>query len=221
MGNLTTLANMKLTLNIPSANTTKDSLLNLLIGGVSAHIESYLGRSLAIADYIEKIYPSGTQVLQMENWPIHTVAYVKQDAVSLVVDTDYFLYPQYIRCGQIYRGSGWYGASYLRGLTGDSFSREINLEVSYNAGYNLPGDSVQTYPLPLDISMVCQMMVADLYQKISTNNFASNLTGYTEGGISFTWQDASRGDVELFKINGGLPQQFALILNKYRKWVFA
>ncbi len=221
MGNLTTLANVKLTLNIPSSVTTKDSLLNLLIAGVSSQIESYLGRNLAIADYIQKLAPSGDQVLQLENWPIHTVAYVKQDGALLTVDVDYFLYPQFIRCGQIYRGVGWTGTPYLRGLTGDPFAREITLEVSYNAGYNLPGDSTQTYPLPLDITLVCQMMIADLYQKINANNFAGNLTGYTEGGISFTWAAGAHQDPELFKINGGLPQQFALILNKYRKWVFA
>jgi len=221
MGNLTTLANMKLTLNIPSSVTTKDSILNLLIAGVSAQIESYLGRTLGVADYIEKLAPSGAQVLQLENWPIHTVAYVKQDGVALVVDVDYFLYAQYIRCGQIYRGVGWTGAPYLRGLTGDPFAREINLEVSYNAGYNLPDDAMQTYPLPVDISMVCQMMVADLYQKIASNNFGGNLTGYTEGGISFTWQSVREVSPDGFKINGGLPHQYALILNKYRKWVFA
>lgn len=221
MGNLTTLANMKLTLNISPSNTTKDSLLTLLIGGVSSEIESYLGRSLANADYIEKMAPSGTQVLQLENWPIRTVAYVKQDNVALVVDVDYRLLPQYLRSGQIYRGIGWYGAPYLRGLTGDPYAREINLEISYNAGYNLPDDATQTYPLPVDISMVCQMMVADLYQKIAANNFGGNLTDYSEGGISFSWQTMREVSPEGFKINGGLPHQYALILNKYRKWVFA
>src|SRR6266487_4205120 len=144
MGNLTTLAQMKLMLGIPSAITTSDALLNVLIASVSSRIETYLNRTLGLATYTQNLAPSYDQVLQMAQWPIRTVTSVTSQGDPLTVNVDYFLYDQYTRSGQIYRGQMWTGATYIRGLTGDPYAGVIEIVVVYSAGYNLPDEATQT-----------------------------------------------------------------------------
>lgn len=221
MGNLTTLADQKIILQIDAGDTSSDVFLNLLISLTSKQIETYLGRSLAVAAYIENIAPGGTQVLQMQNWPINTVAYVKQQNVALVVNVDYWLYPQYTKSGQIYKGLSWNGNSYSRGLTYDPYAYQIDIEVSYNAGYNLPGDVTQTYPLPIDISYCCQLMVAQAYAKAIAGNTGDTFKSIKEGGLAYTFASVSEVDASLFAIVGALMPQFAGMLTPYKRWVVA
>jgi hypothetical protein len=219
MGNLTTLADQKIILQIDASDTSSDTYLNLLISLISSQIESFLDRKLAVADYVENIAPSNTQILQMRQWPINTVAYVNENTVPMAVNVDYFIYPQYISSGQIYRGVGWNGQPYSRGLTYDPYANQITLEVSYNAGYNLPGDNVQTHPLPADISMCCQLMVAQQYAKVIAGNTGDAFKMVKDGDLAYSFDNPSDLPGDLFGINGGMPTQFANILNKYRRWV--
>lgn len=218
MGNLTTLAAQKTLLNIDALDTSSDAFLNALISLTSKQIETYLDRSLGIDDYIENLSPSNTQVMQMRQWPVNTVAYVKEDNVLLTVNVDYFLYSQYVNAGQIYRGLGWVGKPYQRGLTYDPYSNQINLEFSYNAGYNLPGDMTQTYPLPEDISYCCQLMVAQTYAKSIAGNMGDTYKSVKDGDLAYTFASVAETDASLFAIIGGLMPQFAGMLNPYRRW---
>ena len=225
MGNLTTLSDMKLMLSIPDAVTTSDTLLTLLIAQTSRRIETYLSRVLGYADYVEPMAPSFVQVLQMPQWPIRKVTSIYSQEQLLTPDVDYFTYKQYTESGEIYRGQTWWGPTYVRGLTSDPYAGQFILVVTYSAGYDLPGSTppvgIDAYPLPEDISLVCQMMVAQTYNDIKRRNLGGDLSSYSEGGISMSWDHMAERNPDSFLIMGGMTSQFASILNPYKKWALA
>lgn len=221
MGNLTTLAQMKLMLLIPSNVTTYDPLLTVLIAAASSRIETYLNRRLELEEYVENMAPSFDQVLQMPQWPIREVASIESQGAVLEPDVDYFTYPQYTKAGQIYRGQTWTGPTYIRGLTGDPYTGVIILVVTYTAGYDLPDSGDDDFPLPADISLACQMMVSSMYRDIQKQNLGGDLSSYSEGGISMAWDKVGERAASLFGINGGMETQFASLLNPYKKWAVA
>ena len=75
---LTTLANVKAYLRIPSGTTTNDGLLQTLITGVSKRIHTICGRYFPAANYIERINTFTKQTrTQVKNKPIIAVNNVR------------------------------------------------------------------------------------------------------------------------------------------------
>jgi hypothetical protein len=223
MGNLALLSDVKTLLQINQSDSSTDAILSLLISAVSTQIESYCARSFGVADYIENIPPSNSQQLQLQNWPINTVAYVKDQGSILTPGADYSVYPQFSKCGQIYRPQGWYGLMAVRGLTYDPYASLITLEVSYNAGYLLPGATPITgvLPLPNDLQLCCQIMVAKVYELSNNGNLGENLASVKEGGLAYAWDNPAKIPPDLFQVISGMPVQFAQLLNPYKRWVSA
>lgn len=67
---LTNLGDLKAFLSIPSGDTTQDALLTLLIGQVSALIETSLGRKLSQATYTELYSGNGQPLLPLRQRPV-------------------------------------------------------------------------------------------------------------------------------------------------------
>jgi hypothetical protein len=225
-GNLTTLANVKTLIQMPSGDTSQDALISLLISSVSAQVETYCNRQFGYADYIETLASNNRQLLQLQQWPVNNVAYVKQSGNVLVSGQDYQVYPQYLDCGQLYRGPGWTGSSWVRGLTADPYTGEYIYEASYMAGYVLPGATPPISPLtapalPADLQLCAMQMVAKVYTLSMSGNLGENLNSITEGGLSYSWDNPAKIPTELFSIIAGMPVQFATLLNPYKKWSVA
>ena len=221
-GDLTTLANVKTLIQI--TDSSQDALISLLITSVSAQIESYCGRSFGWADYDETLASNNRQILQCDNWPINNITFVKQHGNTLVQGQDYQVYPRYLNSGQVYRGSGWTGASWVRGLTADPYTGEYIYEVSYMAGYVLPGQTPPVMPLvapalPADLQLCAMQMVAKVYALSNSGNLGENLNSIAEGGLSYSWDNPAKIPSDLFQVIAGMPVQFAQILNGYRRWV--
>jgi len=222
-GNLTTLANVKTLNNINSGDMSQDALINLLISSVSSQIESYCNRQFGYANYIDTIASNNRQLLQLQQWPVNNVAYVKQRGNVLVSGQDYQVYPQYLAIGQLYRGPGWSGASWVRGLTADPYVGEYIYECSYMAGYILPGTTPPVLPLtapalPADLQICASMMVSKIMALSNSGNLGQNLSSITEGGLSYSWDTNSNSSADLFSITAGMPAQFSSMLNPYKSW---
>jgi len=224
---LTTVANCKTLLQIPSGDTSQDALLTLLIQTVSKQIESYLSRRLGQRDYLETLAANNRQILQLEQWPTNIVTFVKESGVTLVPEQDYLVLPQYLEAGQIYRGQGWTGPAWVRGLTADPYAGQLIFEASYNSGYLLPGDDAPVgwtgEDLPADIQLCAMQMVSKTYGLSNAGNLGQNLTSIKEGGLAYGYQaeGSSTGSAELFAMTAGMPLQFASMLNPYRRWAIA
>ena len=120
---IVTVDQFKLYLQIDVADVTMDTLLQSLIDGVEDDIESQ-GLKLAAAaivnekhDYFEVLYP--------DYYPINSVTSLTVDSVALVEDTDFFVYPNFIRIDY-------------------SSDNKKSVVLSYNAGLTVVPDDVKT-----------------------------------------------------------------------------
>ena len=196
---LCALSDVKTLLDISTDDTSKDDKLNLLIKKSSAEIQTYLGFSLARATYTEEVHAvNNNQILYVNNRPIQSVSSITNNGVDI---TDYKLIPVYSKVGGIYLGSGWAGSYYVRGLTHDPVSGAYDIEVTYNAGYYLPGDDNyeedSETSLPYAITQACMDLSVLKYQ-INTNG-AQGIKAHSEGNISDTYQDTSTAESSIYQ----------------------
>lgn len=184
---LCTLANLKTYLGI--SGNTLDDVLTLYIKQVSSQIEAYLGYPLSRQENEEVHSVNNEQLLLLDNQPIQSVSSV--DIGGITID-DYKVLPKYAKVGMLYRGSGWCGGYYTRGMTHDVVSGVYEINVSYISGYYLPNDSEYvdgaSDSLPYDIVSACLVGCAELYNVRA--NSADGIKAYSEGGISMTFVDS-------------------------------
>lgn len=206
---LCTLAQLKTYLGI--TETTQDDLLTMLIKQTSAHIQNYLGYSLERKDNTEVYNVNNNQLLLLDNQPIQTVTRVKINETEI---TDYKIIPKWAKVGILYRGLGWCGDYYTRGMTHDIVSGVFEIEVKYTSGYYLPSD-VEHYvegaeaSLPYDILSACIIGCAEAYN-LKMNN-GEGIKSYSEGGISTTFADGGS------MADSGLSAKVASMLVEYKR----
>lgn len=209
---LCTLANLKTYLGITT--TTQDDLLTMLIKQNSAMIENYLGYPLARAENTEVHNVNNNQLLLLDKQPIQSVANVEIGGQAI---TDFKLIPKYSSVGILYRGLGWCGEYYTRGMTYDAVSGVYEIEVVYTSGYYLPNDTGYVEgasdSLPYDIVTACILACAEAYN-VKMNN-AEGIKSYSEGGISTTFAD--KGTMA----DCGLSAKICSMLVDYRKQAVA
>ena len=212
---LCTLADLKTYLGI--TGDTQNDLLNMLIKQNSAMIENYLGYPLARKENSEVHNVNNNQLLLLDNQPIQSVSKVTIGDIEI---TDYKLIPKYSKGGILYRGLGWCGTYYTRGMTYDPVSGVYEIEVDYISGYYLPGDQGYTEgaedSLPYDIVSACLIACAEAYN-IKMNN-AEGITSYSEGGQSTTFGDSGASGT---MADCGLSGKVCSMLIDYRKQAVA
>lgn len=201
---LCSLDNLKTFLGI--TDNSKDDVLTLLIKMESAKIEAFIGYQLSRMTNEDELHSvNGLQLLRLDNRPIQSVT---ECSIGDTEIDDYKVIPQYAKQGLLYRGSGWNGNFYTRGLTDDIFAGVFEVKVTYISGYYLPGDEGYTEgksdSLPYDISTACMIAVSEAYQTKDNAGIAS----HSEGGISTTFAQSE---------NNGLSKKVASMLEDYRE----
>lgn len=192
-----------------------DEKLTLLIKMVSAQIENYLGYPVARAVNVGEVHSvNNEQLLLLDCQPIQSVENVKIGGVEI---DDYKLIPKYSKVGMLYRGIGWCGDYYTRGMTYDVVSGVYEIEIDYTSGWYLPGDEGYTEgsadSLPFDILSACLVACSELWT-LKQNN-AEGIKAYSEGGISTTFADGgSMADC-------GLSDKVCSMLVDYRRQAIA
>lgn len=170
--------------------TTYDDVLTLYIKQVSSQIQNYLGYSLERSVNEDELHSVNfEQLLLLNNQPIQSVSEVSINDVEI---TDYKVLPNYAKVGMLYRGAGWAGGYYTRGMAHDVVSGMYEIKVSYTSGYYLPDDEDYTEgaddSLPYDIVSACLVGCSELYNL--KMNKAEGIKSYSEGGISTTFIDS-------------------------------
>lgn len=218
---LTTLADTKAIAGIASTDTTSDALLELLINNTSLSIAGYCSRIFKRGSFTEFIPASGRQALILQQWPIASISSIADDGMPLTLNTDYRLDAQDMAQGQIYRENGWESKWLVSGLTSDARASSRIITVTYIAGYYLPGDPLYVAgadaSLPMDLGMVCSQMVAESYYTTKRQAYG-NLKSLSEGGLSYGWgvDSAAYGSIAT-----GIQDKYAIVLNRFRRAVFA
>lgn len=210
---LCTLAMLKTYLGITVE--TYDDMLTLLIKKVSAQIESYVGYSFSRKTNVAEVHSvNNEQLLLLDNQPIQSVQSVEIGGTEI---TDYRIIPKYSKVGMLYRGSGWCGGYWVRGMTHDVVSGVYEIEVTYISGYYLPNDTGYVEgaedSLPFDIISACMTGCSELWNL--KQNGAEGIKSYSEGGISTTFTDSgSMADC-------GLSDKVCSMLVEYKRQAVA
>ena len=210
---LCTLASLKTYLGITT--TDNDEILTMLIKQNSAMIENYLNYSLARKVNEAEVHSvNNEQLLLLDNQPIQSVSAVTIKGTAI---DDYKLIPKYSQVGMLYRGLGWCGEYYTRGMTYDAVAGVYEIEVSYTSGYYLPNDTGYVEgasdSLPYDIMTACIMACAEEWN-VKINN-AEGIKSYSEGGQSTTFLD--NGTLA----DSGLSRKVCSMLESYKRQAVA
>jgi hypothetical protein len=139
------LAEFKHFLQIDESDTSQDTLFQSLIDSAESKVSNYLG-GLASASYTEKHDFKQDMIILPYHYPIISVASLKITGQALTEDTDFFVYPFYIR---LY----YYTASLLMPVY---WAKAV--EITYTAGYDT---------VPEDIKMAIKLTAAN-YVKLNT-----------------------------------------------------
>jgi len=113
----------KLYLQIDVEDTKMDTLLQSLIDGTEKNIEAQ-GLKLTAASITNEKH-DWSSVLYPNFYPINSVSNLKVDDVALVEDTDFFVYPDFVRIN----------------YSSDNFKSVI---LSYNAGLTIVPEDIKT-----------------------------------------------------------------------------
>ena len=130
MADLTTLANLKGWLNLTA--TGDDLLLARLVTSASAFVESWLGRAVGLADYVETRDGTGGSTLAFAVGPVQSVTALSIDGNGVAAS------PDGIAPGYVFSPSrlALIGRRFRPGLA--------NVTISYQAGYaTVPADIEQ------------------------------------------------------------------------------
>ena len=162
---LTTVQNLKDYLGIPSAETGKDAVLELIIKGASDFFETQTRRKYDVVAYVEKYDGDNRQQLLLSQFPIIYVREIKIDGAAIsIVDEVSTLNIDY-HAGILTREQGW-PAGFR------------NIEITYTAGFILPDESGESgpgtyYTLPYDIELAVLKLSARTYERRTAEGVAS------------------------------------------------
>lgn len=189
---LTTRNKVKQHIGIPSSNTSKDALLDQIIEGVSAFIETTTHREFGVKEYREVRDGTDDDEIFLKEYPLVDVLSItingnedldldaEEEAETVIIDKE---------TGSIFRQYGF-------------GSGRKGLRISYTAGYNLPELSedesgVDGYEsgadenLPAAIEAAAIRLSARVYERRTAEGVAS----VSPTGISITYKDAVDADI--------------------------
>lgn len=199
-GDLTTLANVKDWLGIPSTDTTKDARLARLITSSSTRITGWLRRGVISASYSEVISGLGNDRLALRNFPVTAIASLTIDGRAIAAATQAAGSPPSGGYVIANIGSPIVTAAFIN-LYGDAFCRgRENVAVTYTAGYA---------SVPPEIEQAAIEMVQTIVnrQNIDQNVTSESISGV--GSVSYRGGGPDAEDTLMMGLNGGalIPYQ--------------
>ncbi|KGW27083.1 phage gp6-like head-tail connector family protein [Burkholderia pseudomallei MSHR733] len=193
-GDLTTLANAKQWLNVPSTVTGDDAMLTRLVSAASQFVQTYLNRTIASTAYTEKHTGSGSNTLALPNYPITAVSSLAIRGVPIAAS------PDGVQVGYTFDDRFLYlignvGFSSFPNGTDGHFPKwpPLGVQVSYTAGFA---------STPFDIEQAVLELIGLKY--------AGDRTHF--GQVSKT----VNGEVVSFSM-ADMPASVKTLLNNYRK----
>jgi len=175
-----------------------------LILRASAVVESYCNRTFeAEVGIVETMDGNGHAILRLAKTPVTAITTVVEDTTTLTVTDDFLWYAN----GELVRGDGKHDMLW-------SFYRQ-SIVVTYDAGYAA---------IPTDLAHATATIVARWFQAgaavaAAPDNAGAVRTIQLEGSDSIEYTDAVSDITADGKL--GLTESDWLLLNEFRRWVFA
>lgn len=186
---LTTRSKVKAHLGIPRANTSKDSIIDQIIDGVSGFIETQTHRTFEIKEYTEIMDGTRYDEIFLKEYPLRDVLTLKIDGVEIDLDAEEEADSLIIdkEVGSIWRDNGFTGG-------------RKSLRVTYEAGYNLPEENEESGSeesgatgeyLPDAIEAAAIRLSARVYERRT----AEGVSSVSGDSMSVNYKDAVDSDV--------------------------
>lgn len=173
---IVSIADVKTFLGIGNSPTTQDAQIGLLVDSVSQAIDSYVKRSLAYEEIVEKYDGTGSPWLILKKRPVislTSVVYTDPNGLAFTIPiTDYIVYGKegMLRTKLAYQ---WYAI----------FIEEPQAwTITYKAGY-IQDDA--TYGYPNDIRLACLIWVGVLLQKVERKLLAVSSESIGDQNVSY------------------------------------
>lgn len=182
---LTTLEVVKAQLGLDTADTSMNGEINRIIKSVSAAIENYCMREFAEKQHTDRFTANGRLLLYMPQWPIVSIQEIKYGD-SILDPEDYEIFKDVI--------------NKING-TWDSPT-----EVTYTAGYKLPGD--QERNLPYDIEDAAVLYATTRIRAIANTGIKSEQVDV----LRIQYEDPYSG-------MAAAPSAVMALLNPYRRLI--
>lgn len=189
---LTTLADVKESLGLPSSDQTKDNLIIRKINQASQQIENYCERVFKAADYVEEINGSNIDEITLRQRPVNAFTSLEFRSGATNVDSWFTMNDNYFFVDTsagilklLFQGRGRWNA----------------WRATYNAGYTT---------IPADLAEACAMLAAYYVQNA---NIVVNVRSKQEGQRRIDYYQGITG----FK---NLLQQLGLeqVIDGYANW---
>lgn len=170
---LSTLAKLKAHLGIPSADTSKDAKLTMILEGASSYIEGQTSRQFELQSYTMKLSGDGSDTLVLPQYPIlqddesgelvPVITGLTLDGVNILSEIESGAIDVDAEAGILYRDSGWYAG-------------RRNIVITYSAGYSLPDESgaeTDADELPKDLELAAIRLSARVYERSTAEGTSS------------------------------------------------
>lgn len=164
---LATLSQLKSHLGIPQADTSKDTVLNFLLEGVSGSIETMTSRKLELQSHELKLSGDGFDSLVLPHYPIHVendipaITTLTLDGVAIALDTLDIEADGAI----LYRNAGVWNEG------------RRNIEITYSAGYKLAHDDDSGHSdaptVPAELQLATVRIAARVYERKTAEGVSS------------------------------------------------
>lgn len=200
---LTTLANLRESLKVPTADTSNDVYFQHLIDRFSKLAENYIGRGdLTSAAATEGYDATGQLYLILKRFPVSAIGSITVDGT--VLDSSTYLLLNSGRNGMIQtKGQAFTGqmTTPFAGARWPSGGDPERIQVTYTAGYTLS-----------DVADLEQAAIESITMWIQRRLFGFNMNAEALGSYSY---ESSRTPVNL---NGvPLPTETISIMNRYKE----
>jgi hypothetical protein len=170
VADLTTLANVKQWLQIPTAVTTNDALLSELISAASEYIQTFLNRTIASQTYSEARDGKSQDVMMFANYPVSAVSSVQVGSTAIPPS------PDGIQPGFVFDQTRLI-------LVGDKYCFDrgrMNCRFSYTAGFATT---------PKEIERVCEEMVGLRFKNkdrigVTSKTLANEVVTFTQADVT-------------------------------------
>ncbi len=158
---IVTLSEMRSFLNIPTAQTGKDSLLIDLLDSYNTEMELYLGVTMINSTYTETYDGNDKDSLFLKHYPIISVTTLTIDDVAQVLNTDYYIHGE---------------EGYIK-LEDDTFGDELSsVDIVYVAGHGAARANISAVlknVLKTWVMRVFKAEVVDFSQRFDESSLAN------------------------------------------------
>lgn len=191
---LVTLARQKIYLE--EDGSTHDTILELLINGVSSFFDLFTGRT----QLREKVYTNflldgnGKNRLYVPDFPINSISALEESDVALTEDTDFYVYSRH-------------NQGYLKRNGDDWLEGHKNIDLSYSAGFKILEafyfDSGGITIPAIAATLVGASSAAEGVVSRIIRTAGVWASGTAAGSVEFSSQTGTFQDNELVNIDGG------------------